>query len=109
MRTITQSRTYQQSVTTNRWNDDDRVNFSHAVPRRLTAEQLIDTLSRATGTTPKFADVPPGLRAAQLPDSKVGAGGFLDLFGRPARESPCECERASAVSLGQALNLINGS
>jgi hypothetical protein len=109
MRTITRSRTYQQSLATNRWNEDDRINFSHAVPRRLTAEQLIDTLSRATGTTPTFAGMPPGLRAAQLPDSKVGAGGFLDLFGRPARESPCECERASAVSLSQALNLINGA
>jgi hypothetical protein len=35
-------------------------------------------------------------------------GGFLDLFGRPQRESPCECERRSEVSLKQALNLING-
>jgi hypothetical protein len=38
----------------------------------------------------------------------VATGGFLDLFGRPARESPCECERTSEVSLSQALNLMNG-
>jgi hypothetical protein len=44
----------------------------------------------------------------QLPDTTVAAGGFLDLFGRPARESPCECERSSTVSLGQTLNLVNG-
>ena len=51
-----------------------------------------------------------GTRAQQLPDTKVAAaGGFLDLFGRPARESPCECERTSEVSLSQALNLMNGS
>ena len=30
------------------------------------------------------------------------------MFGRPPRESPCECERSSAVSLAQTLNLING-
>ena len=35
-------------------------------------------------------------------------GGFLDLFGRPQRDSACECERRSDVSLSQALNLING-
>ncbi len=35
--------------------------------------------------------------------------GFLDLFGRPPRESSCECERSSGMSLGQALNLINGA
>src|SRR5262249_17534018 len=30
------------------------------------------------------------------------------LFGRPPRESACECERSSGMSLGQALNLVNG-
>jgi hypothetical protein len=30
------------------------------------------------------------------------------MFGRPAREIPCECERAADVSLSQTLNLING-
>src|SRR5204863_6662915 len=38
----------------------------------------------------------------------VGKDGFLDLFGRPARESACECERRADLSLPQALNLING-
>jgi hypothetical protein len=36
-------------------------------------------------------------------------GGFLDLFGRPARESSCECERRGDISLAQALNLVNGA
>jgi hypothetical protein len=55
-----------------------------------------------------FKEVPKDFLAEGLPDSKVGMGGFLDLFGRPQRESPCECERRSEVSLKQALNLING-
>jgi len=36
------------------------------------------------------------------------ADGFLALFGRPPRESACECERSTGVMLGQALNLVNG-
>ncbi len=108
MRTIARSRTYQASIATNEWNADDAVNFSHAAVRRLTAEQLHDAIDLAAGRKPKFAGVPSGFRANQLPDSQVAAGGFLDLFGRPARETPCECERSSEVSLGQALNLVNG-
>jgi hypothetical protein len=108
MRTIVRSRVYQLSLATNRWNEDDHQNFSHAEPRRLTAEELLDAISVATGSPQKFDGLPIGFRAAQLPDSHVTAGGFLDLFGRPARETPCECERTSQVSLGQALNLVNG-
>src|SRR5262249_1388283 len=35
-------------------------------------------------------------------------GGFFELFGRPARESACECERTSGVQLGPVLNLLTG-
>jgi hypothetical protein len=108
MRTIVSSRTYQLSSRTNEWNVDDETNFSHALPRRLTAEELLDALSIATGSHTVFKDVPKDFTAEELPDSKVGMGGFLDLFGRPQRESACECERRSEVSLKQALNLING-
>ena len=109
IRTIVDSRTYQLSSHTNEWNaDDDNNNFSHALPRRLTAEELMDAISISTGSRMVFKDVPKDYLAEELPDSKVGMGGFLDLFGRPQRESPCECERRSEVSLKQALNLING-
>jgi hypothetical protein len=108
MHTIVNSRTYQLSTRTNEWNADDEMNFSHALPRRLTAEELMDAISIATGSRMIFKEVPSGFLAESLPDSKVGMGGFLDLFGRPQRESPCECERRSEVSLKQALNLING-
>ena len=47
-------------------------------------------------------------RASQLPDPHIGKDGFLDVFGRPARESSCECERRTDFSLPQALNLVNG-
>jgi len=108
IRTIVNSRVYQASLAANQWNADDEANFSHAAPRRLSAEQLLDAIAVATGSRPKFAEVPPDFRAEQLPGPHVGAGGFLDLFGRPARETSCECERRSEMSLPQALNLING-
>ena len=34
--------------------------------------------------------------------------GFLDLFGKPPRESACECERSGSMMLGPVLNLVNG-
>lgn len=108
MKTIARSRTYQQSIKTNKWNKEDTINFSHATARRLTAEQLLDAIGIATGSQPKFEGVPNNLRAVQLPDSKVKDDGFLKLFGRPERESSCECERTSDVSLAHAMNLING-
>ena len=42
MRTICQSRTYQLSIIPNKWNEDDTINFSHAHPRRLSAEQMVE-------------------------------------------------------------------
>jgi len=108
MKTIVRSRTYQQSIKTNEWNKEDTINFSHAIARRLTAEQLLDAIGIATGSQPKFQGVPKNLRAVQLPDSKVKDDGFLKLFGRPERESSCECERTTEVSLAHAMNLING-
>ena len=108
MKTITRSRTYQQSIKTNKWNKSDTINFSHAVARRLTAEQLLDAIGVATGSRPRFQEVPKNFRAVQLPDSKVKDDGFLKLFGRPERETSCECERTTEVSLAHAMNLING-
>jgi hypothetical protein len=107
LRTIAQSHTYQRSHVTNRWNEDDVQNYSHFVPRRLTAEQLFDAIMVATGSPVSLPGVPAGFRATQLPDPNIQIG-FLDMFGRAAREIPCECERASEVSLAQTLNLING-
>ena len=107
LRTITNSHTYQRSFVTNQWNEDDDTNYSHATPRRLAAEQLFDAIMTATGSPTNLPGVPSGFHASQLPDAS-GAVSFLDMFGRAPRESPCECERSSEVSLAQTLTLING-
>ncbi len=108
IRTIVASRTYQTGIETNKWNEGDELNFSRYVPRRLPAESLLDAITVATGSRPNFPEVPEDFTAQQLPDPHVGKGGFLDMFGRPDRESSCECERRNELSLPQAMNLVNG-
>jgi hypothetical protein len=68
----------------------------------------MDAVTAAAGVRPNFPEVPQDTNASQLPDPHVGKEGFLDVFGRPGRESSCECERRSDFSLPQALNLVNG-
>ncbi len=109
LKLIAKSRTYQLSIATNEWNRDDRINYSHALARRLPAEVLYDAIQRVTGSPSKFPGLPPGTRAAALPDSGIELpGGFLATLGRPARESACECERSSDLRLGAVMSLLNG-
>ncbi len=109
LRTICKSRVYQQSIETNRWNADDQINYSHALARRLPAEVLYDAIHRVTGAPARLPGLPPTARAAQLLDSTQDVpGGFLSLFGKPPRESACECERSGSMMLGPVLTLVNG-
>jgi hypothetical protein len=116
LRTMLNSRTYQRSARTNPSNASDTLNFSHALPRRLSAEQLLDTLGQATGVRENFntrfgsgsvALPVGGVRAGQLPDRALTAE-MLEIFGRPRGESSCACERHEEASMTQALHLING-
>jgi WD40 repeat protein len=109
VRLVAKSRAYQLSVATNQWNDDDKLNYSHATARRLPAEVLYDAVHRVTGSVSQFPGVPAGTRAAALPDSGVELpSGFLNKLGRPPRESACECERSSGLQLGPVMALISG-
>jgi hypothetical protein len=101
------SRTYQLSTQTDELNKDDNKYFSHAVTKLLTAEQLLDAICAATDVPEKYPGLPPGTRAAQLPDGEINHV-FLKTFGQPGRELACECEREGDSNLAQALQLING-
>jgi len=109
MRTICTSRTYQLAINTNRWNEDDKINFSHALPRRLGAEQLVDAVAVATGYRASYGGMPQGTRAVMLPDGTGETIDVLGLFGKPKRQSACECERTSNFTLSHAINLVNGA
>ena len=70
---------------------------------------LLDAVYRVTGTTSKFPGLPEGTRAAALPDSGIELpSGFLTTFGRPSRESACECDRTSGLQLGPVMALVSG-
>jgi len=104
-RTILISRTYQLAAETNA-NRDDEQNYSHHYPRRLPAEVLLDALSQASGSAEEFYGLPWGTRAVELWDNRLPSY-FLEIFGRPARTSPCECGRTSDPTMAQALHLMN--
>jgi hypothetical protein len=109
MKLIATSRTYQLSLSTNKWNEDDKTNYSHAKARRLPAEVLFDSVFAVTGSMPNIPGVPKGTRAAALADAQIKLqDGFLTNFGRPARESVCECERSNDVNLGPVMALMSG-
>lgn len=110
IRTICNSRTYQLSCQTNASNKQDTKYFSHALFRRLSAEQLLDAISDATGVPENF-NVPNFgrlTRATELPDSRVPSY-FLDVFGRPKRVTVCECERSEDATIAQALHMLSGT
>ena len=123
MRLILLSETYARSSEPLPTNRDDRRWFARAYPRRLMAEVLADAIADVTGvrdayTETRLADgstqaiaagtYGPDTRALQLADSTVRSG-FLDTFGRNARDITCECERSNQPSLVQVLNLSNGT
>jgi hypothetical protein len=109
LRSIFRSRAYQLSSTATAGNRADAGNVYHTryTRKRLTAEQLADALDFATGTREKYVGLPPGTRAIQLPDTRVRSF-LLDVFGRPARQITCECERTTQPNIAQALHLLNG-
>ncbi len=109
MQLICKSRTYQLSIRPNKWNEDDKVNYSHGLARRLPAETLFDAVFRVTGSTPQIPGAKPGQRATQLADSALDTGsGLLATLGRPSRQSACECERSSDLGLGSIMALLSG-
>jgi len=117
IRLILNSRAYQLSAEPTPTNAGDEINYSHALPRRLSAEQLLDAQHEVLGVPAKFSGYPTGLRASQLPGgtpvrrSEMKASSsemFLSLFGKPARLLTCECERSGGTTMGQAFQLISG-
>jgi len=105
-RLILNSQVYQLSSATNDSNRDDRQHFSHASPKPLPAEVLLDAVCQATGVPEKFNGWPTGVRAIQVWDNRMPSY-FFRIFGRPVRASVCECERSSEPSISQALHLMN--
>jgi Protein of unknown function (DUF1553)/Protein of unknown function (DUF1549)/Bacterial Ig-like domain (group 2) len=112
IRTICNSYAYGLQSAPTEWNAGDTQTFARFYPRRLAAELLLDGISQVLDVPTEFAGgpgkLPLGTRAVELPDENV-ASPFLDVFGRSARMSACECERVDAPALTQALELVNSA
>jgi hypothetical protein len=103
---IAVSAAYQRSSQTNPTNERDEQNYSRALFKRMPAEVLFDAVCQTTGVDEKFDGLPAGYRAIQLWDSQAPHY-FLRLFGRPQRQTACECERNTQASVAQVLHLMN--
>ncbi len=108
VRLIATSKAYDRSSLPNATNERDRRNFARFYAKRLPAEVLLDALNLVAGVREPFDGLPSSFRAAQLPDDGFDSE-FLTIFGRPKRESVCECERSSEANLSQTLHLLNSS
>ncbi len=106
IRSIMNSAAYQRSSRP-LGNSHDRKYHSHYLIRRLPAEVLLDVVSQVLGVPESFAGHPEGVRALQLPDSRVRSYA-LTLFGRPAREINAHSERVRSSTVPQVLHLLNG-
>lgn len=117
IRHIMMSHAYQLDSTPVPGNETDELHGSHALVRPLTAEQLLDALSRAMDRPVKFNGYPMGLRAGALPalpqsgrrfGTPTSGERFMRVFGKPERLLTCECERSDDAGLLQAFQLITG-
>ncbi len=115
-RLILNSRTYQSSFIPRAAHADGEKYFANYPVRRLDAEVLIDALCQVTGTTENYISaipepytvMPENQRAVDLPDGSITSS-FLELFGRPPRDSGLESERNNRSSAAQRLHLLNSS
>ena len=115
IRTITASRTYQLAAEPNATNAEDETNNSHGIVTRLTAEQMLDSLSKVLATPLPLDGVPAGTRLAQLAEGRkhykpltTAVDLFAASFGKPPRLIASECERSNGTALPQAFQLISG-
>ena len=115
-RLILNSKTYQRSCIPSTSKPEAEANFASYPLRRLDAEVVIDALNQITGATDEYSSmipepftwVPNDKRAIALPDGSIGSA-FLDLFGRPPRDTGLLSERTNRPSSAQRLHLLNSS
>jgi len=112
IRTILNSKTYQLAATggpeqSPRAAGPDRY-FTHAQVRMLSAEQILDATSSATGVPERFRGYPAGTRAVELAEGGVNHP-FLQAFAKPVRDVTCECAREDDPSLPGVLHLLNNA
>lgn len=115
-RLILHSQTYQLSSIPRSNRPEAAANFASYPLRRLEAEVLMDALCRITGTTERYSSsvpepftfIPESQRSIELPDGSINSS-FLEMFGRPSRDTGLESERNNRPTAAQCLYLLNSS
>ncbi len=115
-RLILNSQAYQLSSIPRSDKPEAAANFASYPLRRLEAEVLIDALNQITGTTEKYSSaipepftfIPDDQRSVALADGSITSS-FLELFGRPPRDTGLESERNNRASAAQRLHMLNSS
>jgi hypothetical protein len=122
-RLILNSRTYQQSSIprspvgdAGRDHPDAEALFAYYPVRRLDAEVLVDALCWISGTRESYSSaipepftfIPEENRSIELADGSITSQ-FLEMFGRPARDTGLESERNNQPTDAQRLHLLNST
>ena len=115
-RLILNSKTYQLSSIPRSRDPKAAANFAFYPLRQLDAEVLIDAICQITGTGEKYSSaipepftfIPEDQRSIALADGSINSS-FLEMFGRPPRDSGLESERNNRPTADQRLHLLNSS
>ncbi len=115
-RLILNSRTYQQSSIARSDHADGERLFAFYVVRRLDAEVLIDALCTICGPRESYSSpipepftyIPETQRSISLADGSITSP-FLEMFGRPSRDTGLESERSNSPTDAQRLHLLNST
>jgi hypothetical protein len=115
-RLILNSKTYQLSAIAPDTRPEAAAQFAAYPLRRLDAEVLIDAINQVTGTNENYSSaipepytfIPADLRSVALPDGSITSP-FLEMFGRPPRDTGQETERNNRITAAQKLWLLNSS
>jgi hypothetical protein len=115
-RLILNSRTYQQSSIPQSDHGDAEALFAYYPVRQLDAEVLIDALCWICGPRERYSSaipepftfIPEDHRSIALADGSITSP-FLEMFGRPARDTGLESERINLPTDAQRLHLLNST
>ena len=116
LRLILNSNAYQLSSIPRSDHPDAAKYFASYPLRRLDAEVLIDALCQISGTSEEYTSaipepftfIPDNQRSIELPDGSITSA-FLELFGRPPRDTGLDSERNNQPTPAQVLHLLNSS
>lgn len=115
-RLVLNSRIYQQSPIPRSDHPDSEALFAQYPVRRLDAEVLIDALDSIFGGNESYSSpipepftfIPEEHRTIELADGSITSQ-FLEMYGRPARDTGLESERNNQPTDAQRLHLLNST